>query len=177
MKMRKIIVTIKYMLLTIKHKWFVSIAGLRIVRGISIWRLIKHDWTKFLPSELSHYGTQFFGTKDQPYDFIRAWLHHQNSNDHHWEYWIPRTGHTRCDPPFLAGEPLEMKPKAAREMVADWLGACRTYEGNWPNSLEEWGWFKKNFSKIRLNPKTRRQIVGILRNLKIWDTKPNLRKR
>ena len=156
-------------LLTMKHKWFVLMAGLKIVKGLSIWRLIKHDCSKFLPSELPHYGRQFFGNKDQPYKFMLAWLNHQNNNNHHWEYWIPRTGHSKCDPPYLSGEPLEMKHEAVREMVAGWLGASRAYDGNWPKSLEEWGWFKENFNKIRLNPKTRKQIIVILRNLKIWN--------
>jgi hypothetical protein len=75
---------VKYFWLTLKHKWFVFISGLKL--GVPIWRLIKHDWTKFLPSELPHYQRQFFGAADDPRGYIKCWLHHQNSNDHHWEY-------------------------------------------------------------------------------------------
>jgi hypothetical protein len=166
----KFLSSLKYCILTLKHKGFVLLAGLKI--GCPVWRLIKHDWTKFLPSELSHYGNQFFGNKDNPYNFTRAWLHHQNMNDHHWEYWIPRTGHNRSTPLYPDGVPLEMDYYAVEEMVADWLGASRAYEGNWPKSLETWVWFKNNFDKIKLHPSSRSYVLYILKVhvFKIYNT-------
>ena len=144
----------KYFWLTIKHKWFVFLAGLKT--GAPIWRLMIHDWTKFLPSELPHYQRQFFGKADDPWGFISCWLHHQNHNPHHWEYWIPRTGHNRGLPPFPDGEPVPMPEWAIREMVADWMGASRVYEGKWPKP-GEWVWLKKSYPKIRITTKYRRQ--------------------
>ena len=44
----------KYFVLILKHKWFVFLEGRRL--GVSMWRLMIHDWTKFLPSELPHYS-------------------------------------------------------------------------------------------------------------------------
>lgn len=35
-----------YFKYVIRHKWFVFIAGLQT--GAPLWRLIIHDWTKFL---------------------------------------------------------------------------------------------------------------------------------
>ena len=134
----------KYLWLTMKHKWFVLIAGLKI--GTPLWRLIIHDWTKFLPSELPHYNRQFFGKADDPKGFAECWLKHQNRNQHHWEYWIPRTGHNRCDPPCPDNDPLEMPLWAIMEMVADWMGASRAYSGKWPS--EEWPWWKENKNKV-----------------------------
>jgi hypothetical protein len=52
---------------------------------------------------------------------------------------------------------------AVEEMVADWLGACCAYRGGWPESLEEWIWFKKNFNKIRIHQATRSYILFILK--------------
>lgn len=52
-------------------------------------------------------------------DFKRAWLHHQNVNPHHWQYWVllndfgcPET----C---------LEMPEEYMLEMIADWKAAGR----------------------------------------------------
>jgi hypothetical protein len=136
----------KYFLLTCRHKWFVFLAGLKV--GCPLWRLIVHDLSKFLPSELPHYQRQFFGKADDPAGFILCWTRHQNRNDHHWEYWIPRTGHNRCDPPFPDNVPIRMSEGAIREMVADWMGASRAYEGRWPESFS-WPWYEKNEPKIR----------------------------
>ena len=149
----------KYLWLTIKHKWFVFLAGLRT--GAPIWRLIIHDWTKLTPSELPHYQRQFFGKADDPGGFIRCWIHHQNANPHHWEYWVPRTGHNRCSPPYRDNMPVEMPDWAVREMVADWLGASRAYDGRWPTK-DNWPWFKTNFRKIRVGPETRIFIQQVI---------------
>lgn len=148
----------QYFLLTFKHKWFVFQAGRKV--GVSFWRLLIHDWTKFLPSELPHYQRQFFGKKDDPEGFARAWLHHQNSHDHHWEWWIPRTGHTRSIPPYPDNVPLIMSDQALLEMIADWMGASRAYDGQWPRK-DQWVWRDKQLPKIlpRLHPITAQKVL------------------
>lgn len=149
--------TLKYAWLTIKHKYYVFLAGIRI--GCPIWRLITHDLSKFSLKELPYYGNQFFGNKDNPTGFMNCWLHHQNHNDHHWEYWIPRTGHSRCTPPYKDNKPIIMPKKAILEMIADWLGASRSYEGRWP-TIESWPWAEKNLDNIlkRVHPSCRRYV-------------------
>lgn len=82
-----------YFWLTLKHKWFVFLAGLKT--KAPLYNLIVHDWTKLTPAELPHYQRQFFGDKGDPEGFNRAWVHHQNANPHHWEYWISRMAHNR----------------------------------------------------------------------------------
>ena len=97
-----------YLKYVIRHKWFVFLACLEY--GL-IWRGIKHDWTKFLPSEWFPYVAYFYGKKEVvpqiftfgfdgkeklftkvPDDvqsrFDIAWLHHQKRNSHHWQYWL-----------------------------------------------------------------------------------------
>ena len=159
MSNNNIVPMFKYFKLTIKHKYFVFLAGLKL--QVPIWRLILHDWTKLLPKELASYGRQFFGTSDKPEEFMHTWLRHQNRFDHHWEYYIPRTGHNRCTPPYRDNEPLEMPYNAVKEMVADWLAASRAYEGKWPMS-EDWEWFRTNFHKVRLHPNTHRHVLNLL---------------
>lgn len=150
--------TLRCIWLTMKHKAFVFRAGLRT--KANIWDLIIHDFSKFGASEAPHYGRQFFGDKSDPFGFAMAWAHHQNVNKHHWEYWIPRTGHARGGYP--ANEPMPMPERYVREMVADWFGAARAYEGKWPVSREEWGWFCKNFDGLRLHPETRALVNSVL---------------
>ncbi len=152
----------QYFWLTLKHKWFVLLAGLRL--GAPLWRLLIHDWTKFLPCELPHYQRQFFGKADDPAGFIRCWVHHQNSNPHYWEYWIPRTGHNRCNPPYPDGEPIPMPLWAIQEMVADWLGAGRAYEKKWPD-MHHWTWFEKNRHKMKLHPASWVGVAVVLARL------------
>lgn len=154
--------TLKYAWLTIKHKWFVFRAGLRT--KAPLWRLIIHDWSKFTPSELPHYGRQFFGAADRPEEFMAGWIHHQNHNPHHWEYWIPRTGHNRCVPPYPDGKPVVMPEWAVREMVADWIGASRAYTGQWPTP-DNWPWLEKSGDKPILHVETRRLLNRLLQEL------------
>ncbi len=152
-----------YLLLTIKHKWFVLLAGLKV--GVPVWQLLIHDWTKFLPWNLCEYQEQFFGDKSRSEGFINAWLRHQNSHPHHWEYWIPRTGHNRCEPPYKDNEPLAMPEKFVCEMVADWMGASRAYEGKWPD-INNWDWMKQNYSKMNLHPVTDVRIGDVIMKLR-----------
>jgi len=49
----------RYLKYLIRHKWFVFRAGLKL--KVSIWRLLIHDWTKFLPSEFFPYLRKFYG--------------------------------------------------------------------------------------------------------------------
>ncbi len=149
----------KYFLLTLKHKWFVFLAGWRT--RTSLWDLLIHDWSKFMPDELPHYQRQFFGKADRPLQFAKCWLRHQNRHPHHWEYWIPRTGHTRGLADFQDGDPLPMPMRYVREMVADWLGAGRAYEGKWPD-MEDWTWLKRSLPKMRLHLETKDKLQKVL---------------
>lgn len=162
MKKSNIIPCIKYVILTVKHKWFVFLAGFKL--KVSIFRLLFHDMSKFTLKELPHYGRNFFGEKNDPNGFIKCWIHHQNHNDHHWEYWIPRTGNSKCNPPYPDNLPIEMPESAIREMIADWIGASKAYEGKWPD-FGNWYWYEKNKERIIVHPNTRKKIDKIIGEL------------
>ena len=152
-----------YFWLTLKHKWFVIVAGRRL--RVSWLRLLLHDWTKLTPSELPHYQRQFFGTHGKrPDKYVACWTHHQNHNDHHWEYWIPRTGHSHCSRPYPDNEPISMPDQAVREMVADWLAAGRAYNGRWPD-FKNWVWLEDNLPKMRINGVTLARLDTVLYEL------------
>ena len=155
---------LKYAWLTIKHKYFVFLAGRKT--KVCLWDLLTHDLSKLTPAELPHYGRQFFGDKSDPYGFIMCWLHHQNRNRHHWEYFIPRTGHNRCTPPYPDGVPVPMPERYVREMVADWMGASRAYGGKWPVK-GEWKWFEQNHAEIEkgVSPATWALVMQVLKEV------------
>lgn len=97
----------QYLKYVLRHKWYVFLYCLEY--GL-VWRGIKHDWSKFLPSEWFPYVAYFYGKKVphpttqvvskgefQPLmltpdkvqaSFDRAWNHHQKANSHHWQYWL-----------------------------------------------------------------------------------------
>lgn len=139
----------KFLKSLLLHKWYVLRAGLFL--GIPLWRLIIHDWTKFLPVEFFRYARNFFGDYTQSPvdrvavvdDFEFAWLHHENSNPHHPGYWIPRTGPRE-------NEPLSMPNVFIREMIADWMGASRAYTGSFDISA----WLNENGPAMRLHKDT-----------------------
>ena len=153
----------QYFVYLARHKWFVFLAGLRT--GAPLWRLIIHDWSKFLPCEWIPYADYFYGEKarlqkEEPDDyrywqtaqkyydaFDRAWLHHQHFNQHHWQSWI-------LEEDSGAVKYLEIPDRFVCEMVADWCGAGRAITGKW----EVWKWYAKNRGRIKLNPVTRVEV-------------------
>lgn len=153
----------KYFWLTLCHKWFVILASRRV--GLPLWRALLHDLSKFSWKELPHYQRQFFGPADQPERFAEAWLHHQNCNPHHWEYWIPRTAHSKGSFNPKPNETLTMPDWALREMVVDWMAAGRAYNKKWPD-VRKWTWLESNLPKLQvyLNETTLIRLRRIL-----WD--------
>lgn len=135
---------LKYASYIIRHKYFVFMAG--VAMKVSLWRLIKHDWSKFLPSEWFPYAL-YFNADGSEAAFNHAWLLHQHRNDHHWQHWVLRNddGTTNC---------LPMPEKVWREMIADWMGAGRAITGRW----ECGEWYAKNRDRIQLHDETRKQV-------------------
>jgi hypothetical protein len=50
---------LRYLSYVVCHKWFVFVAGLKT--GAPFWRLLIHDWSKFMPSEWRPYVLSFYG--------------------------------------------------------------------------------------------------------------------
>ncbi len=139
-----------YLKYVLHHKWFVLLAGLKI--GCPIWRLITHDMSKFRPSEWFSFADYFYGKSVFPPEDIKAasdvaWLHHQNRNPHHWQYWM-----LVCD----SGETkfIDIPKQYILEMVADWAGAGRVITGKW----EVRSWYEMNRMNILLSPATRKLV-------------------
>ena len=109
-----------------------------------------HDLSKYSPTEFFESIKYYQGDKS-PIDICKkqngyslAWLHHKGRNKHHFEYWIDE---------FLNSEnkteirPICMPYKYAVEMLCDYLGAGKAYNGSnftyfneylwWLNKLEQ----------------------------------------
>lgn len=148
----------RYVIKTLIHKFWVFRYGL--VTRAPLWRLVIHDWTKFTPAELPAYAQKFYGVEADHLAFARAWNHHQKHNDHHWEAHVLQSAHSLS--PIKAGSPLPMPEGAVREMVADWLGAERSYGGTMPLSLADFHWYAKERPNMVLHEETARMVEKVL---------------
>ena len=148
---------LRYSSYVIRHRWFVMIECFK--RGL-IWRGLTHDLSKFRPSEFFPYMNHFGGgiktgrnatgyykageSGDLPFD--RAWLGHQQKNDHHWQHHCL----VQDTDPFTV---FEMPIRARKEMLCDWIGAGRA-QGTPDVKL----WYKTNGHRMILGPETRQWV-------------------
>ena len=115
------------------------------------WRGIKHDMSKFSPVEFWESVKYFQGTSS-PIDackkengWSKAWQHHKGRNDHHYEYWQDDFDH--------GGKPLIMPFECALEMVCDYLGAGRAYQGKDFTYAGEYAWWDaKKRNPLAMHP-------------------------
>lgn len=128
----------------LKHKYWVFRYCLKF--GL-IWRGIKHDFSKFSPTEFLESVKYYTGTSS-PIDACKkengvsySWMHHKGRNDHHYEYWVDNLDN--------GGEPIVMPYKAAVEMISDMLGAGRAYNGKSFSYKSELIWWK---NKVKTDP-------------------------
>jgi hypothetical protein len=160
----------QYVLLALIHKVYVLRAGWQT--RAPLWRLLIHDWTKFAPAELPHYGRQFFGDKGDPDGWQRAWVHHQNHNPHHWDYWVNRTI-TKGPKGGQQAVGVLMPQWVVREMVADWMAASRAYEGRWP-TLDSWPWLERQMPTLRqfMHPDSYVEALALVCSVLRYETRP-----
>lgn len=156
---------LKYLKYVVRHKYYVSVECFK--HGL-YWRGLKHDLSKFLPSEFIPYAKFFYGSKtprrdktgyykptdtgDADFDF--AWLKHQKRNDHHWQWWIlpEDNGGVKI---------LPMPYEALTEMICDWVGAGQAQGNKSPaNDIykETRAWYNVNKVKMQLHRDTRVEI-------------------
>jgi hypothetical protein len=136
----------------IPHKIAVYQAGLELSRSPKInehlsnqdkedflRNLWLHDISKFSANEAFGYAMYNRKTGYGEKGFELAWHHHKMNNPHHPEYWLN---------PNRSGElePLPMPNIYILEMIADWIGAGKTYG----SSLEEW--LPENINNFKFKP-------------------------
>lgn len=145
-----------------KHKYYVCKycfkAGL-------YWRGLIHDLSKFSPTEFFE-SVKYYNGNRSPIElckekngYSKAWLHHKGRNDHHYEYWQDNfdygTNH------------IEMPYKAFAEMICDWFGAGKAYNGNNFSPLNEaqWWWYNKRPKTLAINSRTLNKIDRVMLEL------------
>ena len=132
----------KHFVLITKHKGYVFKncwkAGL-------IWRGIKHDLSKYSPTEFIESIKYFTGDKS-PIDnckahkgYSKAWMHHKGRNTHHYEYYVDN-----CD---NGGVAIQMPFKDAVELICDYLGAGQAYMKKDFSYEAEYEWWQNKKSK------------------------------
>jgi len=126
--------------------------------GVAEYLLRDHDLSKWDSVEFDAYATHFHGGGD-PKNFPLAWLHHVHNNPHHWQHWIFPDGWT-MEGSAMDGACIEMPYEYVLEMIADWMGASKTYTGSWDMA----GWLSKNIPRITVHSKTAQSIREILDN-------------
>lgn len=148
---------LKYLKYVLIHKWFVFIAGRAL--GVSLWRIIKHDWSKFTPTEWFAYANYFYTDNGDLLKFRKAWLHHIHKNDHHPQHHILINDDDGTTP-------LPMTEQQIREMLADWFSAGHTqYLVNedlnkvFPDMLR---WWSERGSHYIYHDETRQRILELI---------------
>lgn len=127
--------------------------------GVDKRQLQMHDLSKFDLDEFPYYAANFSGGRsglDVAHDagkvsdgFAKAWLHHIHLNPHHWQHWIFPDGFTPKGS-SVEGGVFAMPEEYALEMIADWMGASKTYTGSWDMSH----WLSTNMPKITVHSQT-----------------------
>ena len=142
--------TIQHFLKICKHKYWVFYYCNKA--GIP-WRGIVHDMSKFSPIEFFE-SVKYYQGSSSPIDACKkangwsaAWLHHKGRNKHHYEYWQDNFDN--------GGVPLKMPYKDVLELICDYLGAGKAYQGkNFTLQGEKIWWDAKKKHNLAMHPQT-----------------------
>ena len=123
--------------------------------------LTDHDLSKYTDDEYSAYDDYFYPKTDDKdvlaiikKRFKDAWLHHQNTNKHHWQYWVLINDEDRI-------KPLEMPRDSIYEMVADW-GSFAYQKKDGDELLK---WYESHKDKMILHERTRKDVEELVLKL------------
>lgn len=114
--------------------------------------VILHDKSKYSIEEYYAYDEYFYGDRNNEKEFNYAWLHHQNHNPHHWQYWLL----VNDDEGKL--EALDIPLEYIIEMILDWW----SFSWKQGNLFEIFKWYDNNKNNMILSDKTRTKVENIL---------------
>lgn len=125
------------------HKYWVF----RYAKQLGIpYQGLLHDLSKFSWTEFSESVKFYQEGKSSPIiaakkaqGYSLAWQHHKGRNPHHYEHWTDK-----YDDGTIA---LKMPFKYAVEMIADYLGAARGYNGSSFTLKGEYEWWKNRLEE------------------------------
>lgn len=112
------------------------------------WRGIKHDLSKFSPTEFFESAKYFTGERSpieiskQVNGVSKAWQHHKGRNTHHWQYWLDNTDEG------IIGRMMPFEDCV--EMLCDQFAAGKAYKKeDWSLNYQR-GWWEKK-AKVHRN--------------------------
>lgn len=158
----------EYLQSLLDHRRLVEVMA-QWIGGISPVQIALHDLSKLEPIESVGYIDHFFGDKSRPDLFDMAWLHHQNVNLHHWEFWLPRTLHSGNPASTQDGLlSIAMPAVYVREMIADWH--ARGYEVTGQADISEWFNAKMDAGAFTMHPETWETLYQVLNSIGYRET-------
>lgn len=130
------------------------------------WQGLKHDLSKYSPTEFLPGAKYYQGGMRSPneseretYGYSKAWLHHKGRNRHHFEYW------TDYNPKTKKLEAIKMPKKYVVEMFCDRVAASKIYMKEKYNDASALGYFEKSKKTRFINPETADEIEFLLTKL------------
>ena len=152
--------TIGHFKTVIIHKYWVF----KYAKQIGIpWQGLIHDLSKFSWTEFSESVKFYQEGKSSPIvaakkaqGYSLAWQHHKGRNPHHYEHWTDK-----YDDGTIA---LKMPFKYVLELIADYLGAGRAYQGKSFTPEAEYKWWKNHIDTkdIMMHEETKYFVSWVL---------------
>ncbi len=128
--------------------------------------VVTHDSSKWTAEEYDAYDNYFYGKKTAEVKtaFDLAWLHHQNHNPHHWQYWLLKQDDGEA-------KALPMPIEYCVEMVLDW------WSFSWKKEklTEIFDWYETNKPNMVLHKdtvKTVERLLDLIRD-KVYEVDGN----
>ena len=131
-----------------------------------LWQGLRHDLSKYSPSEFSK-GVKYFQGNRSPndaeredYGFSYAWMHHKGRNKHHFEYWTDYDRVTR------KLEPVKMPPRYVIEMFCDRVSASKVYMKESYTDASPLEYYSRAKKTRNIHPETAAEIEFLLEMLR-----------
>lgn len=118
-----------------------------------------HDGTKWSTEEYRGYLNKFYpeettNMEQAQIDFDCAWLHHQNTNPHHWQYYVLINGEGEA-------KLLDLPFEYICEMICDWHSFSAK-----DSTSTAYNWYKNNKNKMMLSSNTREVVEKLIKYMK-----------
>lgn len=126
---------------------------------------LKHDLSKYSPSEFISGAKYFLGTRSPNEEerrvqgYSKAWIHHQGRNKHHFEYWKDYNMQTHLI------EPVKMPYRYVVEMFCDRVAASKIYQDKNYTEKHPIEYFMRSKKTRAIHPQTSEELEHLLKML------------
>ena len=127
-----------------------------------LWQGIKHDLSKYSPTEFIP-GVKYYTGDRSPNEgerrdlgYSKAWIHHKGRNKHHFEYWQDISTQTH------KYEYMSMPYRYVAEMFCDRVAASKIYRGKEYKDSDPLNYFVGRHAKSIMNPETAGDLEELL---------------